>query len=641
MVRILGLFILLFVFTSEPAFTQQVSCDTAVVDGANVFGNRMSEVNSAANTLSAKGATVRVRTTQFYDKRRFGDLDRYAQDILRQCPSWQGSGGSLKNNLVVMIVAINDRETYLNNGSSFVRNDAGLTTIAKRNIETQLMNPRFVNGDYAGGVVAGLSEIGKIVTALNQAPVSGSGITQTTVTNQPADLTGLWLVLGILAVVGGAVCIYFFVIKPRNQKQEDKQSAQRSAMIAKASAVSEVNSLPDLLSETATRVNFVLLTKTDSNTTAFLKNNLTDAERLIDEATQLNGNLLNSVSDPEDDRLALGDYRIIEGSFQAVLGKTQAARDHLNILRRRCDQIESGIQTQDVHEAEPVARKAKVPHPQAASEPKRTLAPEPVHLDHSKYSSKDEDVRRAIDLADLELGRAERYILSYDPWVSLEPRQLLWDARNDRDAALLSGSRMASIKLAHSARNKAMRARARAESDILRGDDYRRADWYRDYTWDPWYRENYGIVVVPLPSTPYQEPYTSYGYGYTIRPPSYEDPGSRSSPVPATAGASTSWDQPAKSQVDEGISTRWETSQKDEGVATNWDSNPQQDPTPSYEAPSYSEPERSVPSYESPSYDSGGSSSSWDSGSSGSSYASSPSYDSGSSDSGGSSSSSD
>src|SRR5512136_1493118 len=75
-----------------------------VIDDADIFGNRIGEVEAAANRLVSQGGDVRVRTILTYGAA--GNLDQYEAQLEQQSPSWLGQDGDLKNNLIVLIISL-------------------------------------------------------------------------------------------------------------------------------------------------------------------------------------------------------------------------------------------------------------------------------------------------------------------------------------------------------------------------------------------------------------------------------------------------------------------------------------------------------------------------------------------------------
>ncbi|MDD4230796.1 MAG: hypothetical protein PHG45_05385, partial [Dehalococcoidales bacterium] len=87
----------------------------AVIDEAGIFGDRLDEVEQAVDELLAIGADVRVRTLASYGDA--GNLDRYEQELEENSPSWTDPYGVRKNNLIVVLISLEERETGIYYGS--------------------------------------------------------------------------------------------------------------------------------------------------------------------------------------------------------------------------------------------------------------------------------------------------------------------------------------------------------------------------------------------------------------------------------------------------------------------------------------------------------------------------------------------
>jgi hypothetical protein len=92
-----------------PGALAQNHCDQLLLDEANVFGGQLASVEAEAQRLVNLGADVRVRTIQTYGAA--GTLDNYQEAIERECASWRAPDGGRKNNLIVLMVAVQERRT--------------------------------------------------------------------------------------------------------------------------------------------------------------------------------------------------------------------------------------------------------------------------------------------------------------------------------------------------------------------------------------------------------------------------------------------------------------------------------------------------------------------------------------------------
>ena len=128
-----------------------------VIDDAQIFGNRIGEVEAAANKLMTQGADIRIRTIPTYGSA--SNLDEYEAQLEQQSPSWIGQDGDRKNNLIVLIISLQERQTGLYYGAYWddVLGDNWIR------MQTDIMNPLFRNSDYTGGAIKGLVEILRLI----------------------------------------------------------------------------------------------------------------------------------------------------------------------------------------------------------------------------------------------------------------------------------------------------------------------------------------------------------------------------------------------------------------------------------------------------------------------------------------------
>ena len=298
------------------AVTAQNPCDQVVIDDAGVFGNDASGVNSAANQLINSGADVRVRTIQTYGTA--GNLDRYESQLEQQCPSWTDSSGNRKNNLVVIIVAIQERQTGLYYGSQWDNALGGQWT----QIQANTMNPRFAQGDFAGGVIAGLQQINRLI----QAPTSG----QTTSSSTGGALAGtivLTIIIAIIVIVALLGGLLWF--RNYRKSSEKRQAARQKALLAKQGAASKVNQLVDKIQMLEIKVN-ATAAKVSPEDAAPLLEGLDKAKNLIDQGAQKYSELGHSAGNPENPKLGESQLEVIAEEYQKVLDILNQAGEEVN-----------------------------------------------------------------------------------------------------------------------------------------------------------------------------------------------------------------------------------------------------------------------------------------------------------------------
>ncbi len=324
----LALLVLLALFTLSllVPFTAiaQSPCEQTVVDSAGVFGNRTADVEAAARNLASSGADVRVRIVQTYGSA--GNLDRYESQLEQQCPSWTDAGGNRKNNLVVILVSIQERQTGLYYGSQWENALGSRWT----QIQTNTMNPRFQQGDFAGGVIAGLNEINRLITAQASGPVStpSSG-------GFPAGQVALIFLLVLLFFFVLPIGLFLFI---RYRKSKERRlAAQQKARLAKQGAAAKVNSLVDAVQMLEIKVN-ATAAKVSPEDVAPLLDGLNKAKNLVDQGAQTYSELNHSAGNPDDPKLGEAQLGVVAQEYQKVTDTLREASSEVG-------QVEAGIAT--------------------------------------------------------------------------------------------------------------------------------------------------------------------------------------------------------------------------------------------------------------------------------------------------------
>lgn len=236
--------VLLIVSLSAPLLYGADICNDVVYDGARVFGSKTSTVEDAAGKLINLGTDVHVVTVPTLGGAE--TIEAWQKNLEKKCSSWQTPDGmSRKNNLVILAVATKSRKSGVFYGGEW-RPSLGADSNWSR-VRTDFMNPRFRDGDWAGGVINGLNEIHRLLDLQIHPPAPFSGSKTVIVDNRPpTDFSGLWAVLKwILAifVFGALVWMGWFLYNVRAKRR----AAQQNAKLAKQGAASRVNALSDEL----------------------------------------------------------------------------------------------------------------------------------------------------------------------------------------------------------------------------------------------------------------------------------------------------------------------------------------------------------------------------------------------------------
>ena len=310
----------------SPALFAQDICNARVVDKAGVFASGMSEVENAANELARAGADVRVWAVTTIGSA--GTLDKLEKNIESQCPSWTSPGGNRKNNLVVLMVAVQDRKTGLYFGSEW--NDALKPHWAR--INTKIMGPHFRSGDFAGGFAKGLAEIKRLVNASVAPPPppptpqpqqASPTVVVVEKATAPTDFTGLWTVMGWVVALG-AIAFGAFVFFRLRKHTEQRRAAQQRALLARQGAASRIIELPPQV-DLANALVEALAKKVSVDDVDSLWKKIADAQKRIASATAKYEDAGHMAGDPERPRLSEDEYGTIEETYKQILAPLQEA----------------------------------------------------------------------------------------------------------------------------------------------------------------------------------------------------------------------------------------------------------------------------------------------------------------------------
>jgi uncharacterized membrane protein YgcG len=309
---------------------------TLVIDDAQIFANRISEVETAANSLSADGADVRIRTITTYGNA--GNLDRYEAQLERQSPSWLGSNGDRKDNLIVLMISLQERQTGIYYGSYW-------TNVIDDNwlrIQTEIMNPLFRDGDYAGGTIQGLAEIRRLIEskpAGTGTPTVSQTVTQTV--SPAAGQSNWWIFLVVIIVIACLVAGLLWYRGYRNN-QTRRQTARQKALLAKQAAASGINELLEATQMLDIKVN-VTAGKITPGEAAPLTDGLEKAKSLVNQSSQTYSELSHSAGDPENPRLGAAELATIESEYQKILDNLRQAREAKQGVESRIGAVQQAI----------------------------------------------------------------------------------------------------------------------------------------------------------------------------------------------------------------------------------------------------------------------------------------------------------
>lgn len=303
----------------------QSGCDQLIADDAGVFGGNISEVQSALNDL-ARYAEVRVITIQSYGN---STLDAYVDGIRQQCPSWQATDGGFKNNLIVFAISYDDQDTGIFYGNQWADPlDSNWTRIV-----SDYMNPRFGDGDFSGGFVAGINEVNRLIDLKihppAQAPVQSGPVV---ITQQEAtDYSGFYRFLIIAAILIALGALIYFGAIWYNQwakENEKRKRAQQRAKLRKQALTSGIAEWRASVEAVETDI-LGLSEAVDETVTNRLTSMVREAQVVFEKMLRRYNGLDSSAGDPDTDGLTAGQYDAMETAYAEVLALLQEAQEEL------------------------------------------------------------------------------------------------------------------------------------------------------------------------------------------------------------------------------------------------------------------------------------------------------------------------
>lgn len=308
-------------------------CSALVVDEARIFRGGISDVQSAAQKLQNLGAEVRIRTFQ-----HGRNLDVIERDLEKRCIDWQSADQGRKNNLIVLMISVQDRQFGFYAGEQW----RGVLETQYTRIENDSMVPRFRDGDFAGGFTAGLDQIARhLEVYINQPVASSQSSSPVVVKSEPVDLSGLWRVLGwIVGLI--ATSVLMFLLWQLKLKAERRRAAQQQALVTKQAAADRINALYEEIQQLEARAE--VLKKSVS------KNDFEPLGTVLKELLDLSNNAFapfadagKSAGDPSRPKLSQAEYEAIQHTYQKVVDNLKGAEEGAGRFKVLVNGLESTI----------------------------------------------------------------------------------------------------------------------------------------------------------------------------------------------------------------------------------------------------------------------------------------------------------
>jgi uncharacterized membrane protein YgcG len=321
-----GLLTLSMLFICPVAISAEDTDKITVIDDAGLFGNNIDNVEAAAAKLEDLGADVRIRTIETYGNT--GNLDLYEEQLEQQSPSWQGQDGERKNNLIVIIIALEEQKTGLYYGSYWgnLLEDRWPDVIDN-------MNFFFPGGDYADGVIVGLEDIQNLIL---------QGSQTTTTSSASSSSSNGWIaplvIILILCIVPGS-----FMLNTYRKNRNRQQAARQKAVLAKQGAASGINELTEKMQMLEIKVD-VITEKVTADEARPLKEGMEKAREGLDHCSVTYSELSHSAGDPENPKLGEEQLKVIEPEYRKILEGLRETREAINDVEKQLSEIQNAIE---------------------------------------------------------------------------------------------------------------------------------------------------------------------------------------------------------------------------------------------------------------------------------------------------------
>lgn len=339
MTRILAVLaaIISMMVVAAPAYAQD--CNTMVVDEAGRLGPAgVATVQAAGERLTNAGADVRVRVIPRASD--YGNLDQYMARMQSQCASWRAADGGRKNNLLVVLLAM-DRQSGVFFGEQYRSALDGRTA----GIRTNSMNPRFRDGDFAGGLAAGLDASGRLIAAAAAPPpvqtAPGPAAPPVVVHEQPTDFSGLWSVMGWgLGLVALGLLIYGIVLFTRSRAK--RRAAQQKAQAKRGACANRISELDQPIQLLAARLSKAAKAVSEEDIKP-MRDELDGIKALADRTTGQFADLQGAANNPDRNGLSEDEYDGMTAEFQQVLDGLDSVATKRDALERKLQDLQAQI----------------------------------------------------------------------------------------------------------------------------------------------------------------------------------------------------------------------------------------------------------------------------------------------------------
>ena len=365
------LFAMLLLVWVSP-FSVFAQCGQQIDDQANVFGAKAPQVQAAVDKLvSDTGADVHVFTVSSMGAA--SSFEKYVHHVINTCPAWQGVDGGVKSNLIVVAVALKERKTAIIFGSEW---KSALDSQHQR-IQSSNINSRFKSGDFAGGFIAGLSEIDRVAvaflhptTSTQSAPLPIASPDTRPVSTTNFDFSGLGKFLLLCMLILSAIFVLFVLYRLFTELKKNRDArnlAQQKAIRAREKITERYLSSEMAVGEVGAEL-FSLQHVVSVADAARANEFFSQAELACKEGMASHLRLLQTSGDPGKPGLTVAqyddmcrEYKEVEEVFVRMDGLLESAMTEVKKIQRVVESAEATVKASEaaIVETEKIVSSAK------------------------------------------------------------------------------------------------------------------------------------------------------------------------------------------------------------------------------------------------------------------------------------------
>ena len=330
--RSIVIFLTLIVF-AVPAYADP-ECSSRVFDSTGKANT--DAIKAALNPLISDGADPMVRIiTAAQINAAGGNIDKYAQGMVRRCSAWQSPGGNMKSNL--LILAVTQDESIDSQVGIYFSKSGPLTALRGQTAGVRSEMASTLKSDITTSIQNGIKAMhSKLSSPIAKGIVAGGNVTVINKeAEKPMNLTFLWVLL-FLGVVGAAIWLYV-----KNQSVKAKcRAAQQKAQGRRA----ECNNLLIGFDSSMAQLGALLSSfKSVIHSSEFqtMQTKLGSIQTSINIAKAQFTNLQGSSNDPDSVGLTTEEYDAMTSDFDRSLQTIQSIDSSVNELESYIRKINS------------------------------------------------------------------------------------------------------------------------------------------------------------------------------------------------------------------------------------------------------------------------------------------------------------